>query len=157
MSGFRIPITRLLLGVACLLASSLAGAQDLKVGQVQIGHPYARSTSVGQSVGSAYLSLRSTGVADRLLSAKTPLAAAVELHSMSMQGDVMRMRQIDSVELPAGQTTELKPGGLHMMLTGLKGPLKVGSRFPMTLVFEKAGSVEVEFKVEAPGAVEHKH
>jgi copper(I)-binding protein len=84
----------------------------------------------------------------------------VELHSMSMDGNVMKMRHIDAIDLPAGQTIELKSGGLHLMLMGLKAPLKDGDRLPMTLKFEKAGSIEVIVNVEkAEGmkADDHKH
>jgi len=79
---------------------------------------------------------------------------------MKMEGDVMRMRQVDAIEVPVGQTVELKPGGYHLMFIGLKAPLKVGERFPMTLKFEKAGEVKVEVVVQAPGAAaepQHKH
>ena len=79
---------------------------------------------------------------------------------MSMDGNVMQMRQIDAIDLPAGQTVELKSGGLHLMLMGLKAPLKDGDRLPMTLKFEKAGSIEVTVKVEKSEAMktdDHKH
>ncbi|WP_418318432.1 copper chaperone PCu(A)C [Piscinibacter sakaiensis] len=159
MSVVRTVRSRLLLGAAAwLLAAAAFAADALRQGAIEIGHPHARATAVGQSVGSGYLSLRNTGSgADRLVSAKSPIAATVELHSMRMEGDVMRMRQLDAVDLPAGQTVELKPGGLHLMLTGLKGPLKAGAVFDLTLVFEKAGSVTVPVKVEAPGMAGHRH
>ena len=85
-------------------------------------------------------------------------AQRVELHSMNMKGDVMEMRQVDAIELPAGKTVELKPGGLHLMFMGLKQPLAVGSKVPVTLRFEKAGDVNVEFDVlTKPAAHGHKH
>ncbi len=152
MISFRSLSARVLIGAVCVLASHLASAADFKAGQITVGSPYARSTAVGQSVGSAYLSLKNGGVSDKLLSASTPVAEMVEIHSMSMDGNVMRMRQLEAVDLPTAQTVELKPGGLHMMLMGLKGPLKSGSSFEMTLVFEKAGTAKVQVKVQAPGA-----
>ena len=95
------------------------------------------------------------------MAATTAVAKSVELHTMSMEGDVMKMRQLDAIELPKGAMVELKPGGLHLMLMGLKAPLKAGDTFPMTLRFEKAGEVVVTVKVEAPQAGDaspmHKH
>ncbi len=156
MSSDRIFSSVLLL--AGLLAGPLTMAQGSKAAPVEIGHPYARSTAAGQAMSSAYLSLKNSGKVDKLLSVSTPVAAAVEMHSMSMDGNVMRMRQIDAIELPAGQVVELKPGGLHLMLMGLKQPLATGSQFEMTLVFEQAGPVKVQVEVAAPGgAAQHKH
>jgi hypothetical protein len=76
----------------------------------------------------------------------------VEIHAMSMDGDVMRMRQIDGIDLPAGGMVELKPGGFHLMFMELKAPLQAGTRFPLTLRFEKAGELAVTVAVETPGA-----
>ena len=134
-----------------LLASSAAA-------QVRVDGAWARPTVAGQQVGGAYLSLQSDR-ADRLLGASTPGAARVELHTMAMAGDVMQMRQIDAVELPAGQPVAFKPGGLHLMLLGLKRPLAAGSALPLTLRFEKAGEIRVELAVRAaaPAHGEHKH
>ena len=156
MSSYRILSSALLL--ASLLGAPLAMAQAAKAGLVEIGHPYARSTAAGQAMSSAYLSLKNAGKGDKLLSVSTPVASVVEMHSMSMDGNVMRMRQIDAIDLPAGQVVELKPGGLHLMLMGLKQPLATGSQFEMTLVFEQAGPVKVQVQVAAPGgAAMHKH
>ncbi len=133
-----------------LTATAGALAHGYTAGDLRIGHPWARPTANGQSVGGGYLKLTSQGGADRLVSATTPLAASVELHRMSMDGDVMRMRRVDAIEVPAGQTVELKPGGLHLMLMGLKQPLQLGEKIPLTLQFEKAGAVNVELKIEHP-------
>lgn len=136
---------------ALLLASSAAA-------QVRVDGAWARPTVAGQQVGGAYLRLQSDR-ADRLLGASTPAATRVELHTMAMAGDVMQMRQIDAVELPAGQQVEFKPGGLHLMLLGLKRPLAAGSALPLTLRFERAGEIRVELAVRAaaPTHGEHKH
>lgn len=157
MSAFRIFLSRVLLAAAFAMSVGSSAAGDHRAGAIEIVRPHARATAAGQAVGSAYLSLKNGAGADKLLSATTQVASAVELHSMKMDGNVMRMRQIDSITLPAGQTVELKPGGLHMMLMGLKAPLKAGSSFEMTLVFEKAGTSKVRFEVEAPGSSEHRH
>ena len=140
------------LTAAALLAAALAAhAHDFKLGAITIGHPYARATVPGQPAGGGFLKLKNNGGDDRLLSASAGVSGTVELHSMGMDGDVMRMRQVDAIALPAGKTVELKPGGLHIMFMGLKAPLKVGDSFPLKLKFEKAGEVTVEVKVEAPG------
>lgn len=116
--------------------------------QVAVEAPWARPTVEGQQGGGGFLVLRNTGsTADRLVSGSTPAAERFELHTMSMKGDVMEMRQVDAIELPAGKTVELKPGGQHVMFIGLKQPLALGSKVPVTLKFEKAGEVKVEFDV----------
>ena len=97
----------------------------------------------GQTAGGGYLKLQNSGPADRLVGASAPVSSSVELHSMTMEGDVMRMRQLEAIDVPAGKTVELKPGGLHLMLMGLKAPLKAGDSFVLKLRFEKAGEVAV--------------
>ena len=130
-----------------LLASSLlTAAATASLAQVKVDHAWARPTVPGQQGGGGFLSLTSVS-ADRLVSGSTPLAERFELHTMSMKGDVMEMRQVDAIELPAGKTVELKPGGLHVMFIGLKPPLALGAKVPVTLKFEKAGEIKVEFDV----------
>lgn len=115
---------------------------------VRIEQAWARPTVAGQSTGGGYAAITNSGsVADRLVGGSTPAAERVELHSMTMQGDVMRMRQLDAIDVPAGQQVKLEPGGLHLMLVGLKAPLKNGSSVPLTLRFEKAGDVPVQLSV----------
>jgi periplasmic copper chaperone A len=145
--------------LALVAAASGAQAQDVKQGAITISAPVARATASGQMAGGGFLKLANAGGADRLLSASANVSASVELHTMKMEGDVMRMRQLEAIELPAGQTVELKPGSLHIMFMGLKAPLKAGDSFPLTLKFEKAGEVKVEMKVQAAGAMapETKH
>ena len=149
---FTSASTGLVLSAFCFVAH----AHTFKLGEITIGHPYARATAAGQASGGGYLKLENKGADDKLLSASADVAASVELHSMSMEGDVMRMRQVDGVALPKGKTVELKPGALHIMLVGLKAPLKDGDKFPMQLRFEKAGEVTVTVNVEAGGG-ELKH
>lgn len=164
MTLFASTVTRRLL-VACAAAALALSAvsvcaHSFKVGAIHIGHPYARATSERQSVGGGFVKLSNHGAADKLVSARTAVAQSVQLHTMRMEGDVMRMRQLDAIELPAGQTVELKPGGTHLMLVGLKAPLKAGDSFALILKFEKAGEVSVDVKVEALGTSkvdEHPH
>jgi copper(I)-binding protein len=149
------------LAALCLCCALPAAAGDYKLGPLTIDHPWARPTAPGQSVGGAYLGLRNGGTTpDRLLGGSTATAARVEVHEMRMEGDVMRMREIQAIELPAGKGVKLEPGGLHLMLMGLKAPLKVGDKLPLKLRFEKAGEVEVMLVVEskpASAADGHKH
>ncbi len=130
-----------------LVASSLLClASTAALAQVKVAQAWARPTVPGQQGGGGFLSITSVS-ADRLVSGSTPLAERFELHTMAMKGDVMEMRQVDAIELPAGKTVELKPGGLHVMFIGLKQALPLGSKVPVTLKFEKAGEVKVEFDV----------
>jgi periplasmic copper chaperone A len=144
---------RLLAALSLSALALVAHAHSFKLGELTIGHPYARATAPGQPTGGAYLSVRNAGAAgDKLVSASADVAASVELHEMKMEGTVMRMREVSAVELPAGKAVELKPGGLHIMLMGLKAPLKEGDKFPLRLKFEKAGEVTVTVNVEGAGA-----
>lgn len=157
MTTFRLLLTSVSL---CALALS-AQAHDFKAGKLTIAHPHARATAAGQPTGGGFLSVANAGPADKLLSVSANVSKSVELHTMTMDGDVMRMRQVEGIDIGAGKTLELKPGGYHVMFVGLKAPLKAGDKFPAKLKFEKAGEVEVTFNVEAPGAtaapMEHKH
>lgn len=141
---------------ACCLAvvPATAVAHGFRLGAIAIGHPWARATVPGQPTGAGYLRLDNrNGGADRLVAARSPACERVEMHAMWMDNDIMRMRRQEAIELPAGAQVELKPAGMHLMLVGLKAPLKAGDKFPLTLVFEKAGTVEVTMNVqaEAPG------
>ena len=140
--------TRLLLPLMAALAVFPAAAHEYDVGVLHIGHPYARTTPPGATSGAAYFSVESKGAADKLLRATTPRAGAAELHSMSMDGNIMRMRAVPNLAVPAGGMVKLEPSGYHLMLTGLKQPLKAGDRFPLTLYFEKAGPVTVDILVQ---------
>ncbi|MET0334022.1 MAG: copper chaperone PCu(A)C [Rhizobacter sp.] len=145
---------RFLVALSLSALSFAAQAHSFQLGELKIGHPYARSTAPGQPAGGGYLSIQNTGgAADKLVSAQAEVSTRVELHEMKMDGDVMRMREISAVDVPAGKTVELKPGGLHIMFIGLKAPLKQGDKFPVKLKFEKAGEVTVTVNVEGAGAV----
>ncbi|HSV69007.1 MAG TPA: copper chaperone PCu(A)C [Methylibium sp.] len=139
--------------LALLAVAAGASAHDYQAGAIRIDHPWARPTVPGQPAGGGFLVLRNESAApDRLLSARSAAVERVELHLMKMEGDVMRMRQVEAIDLPAGATVKLEPGGLHLMLIGLKAPLKAGTRVPLMLRFEKAGEVAVEVAVEQPPA-----
>jgi periplasmic copper chaperone A len=140
---------------ATLLAATAAQAQNA----VKVEKVWARPTVAGQSGGGGFLTLTGGAAADRLLSASAGVSKAVELHKMEMDGNVMRMRPVDGIDVPAGATVMLQPGGLHIMFIGLNKTLKAGDSFPMTLKFEKAGEVKVDVKVTTmrADAGEHKH
>lgn len=135
-------------------------AHDFKVGDLVIDHPYASTTPAGATVGGGYIkSITNNGsTPDQLVSARSPIAQSVEIHQMTMQGDVMRMKEVPFIEIPAKGKVELKRGGAatyHLMLMGLKAPLKEGDRFPVTLVFKKAGEKEVSFTVQMPATMQN--
>ncbi|MBD8688767.1 MULTISPECIES: copper chaperone PCu(A)C [unclassified Rhizobium] len=137
-----------------------ANAHEFKVGEIEIGHPYARAMLPGAKVGGGYLKLTNSGTPDRLVSAKSDRAATVQLHEMKMDGDTMVMRELkDGIALPENSTVELKPGGYHVMFMNVSQAFKEGEMIKATLTFEKAGPVDVEFKVGAAtgGAPEMKH
>lgn len=139
-----------------LMLSLLAGpslAHEYTVKELHIGHPYARPTVAQQPSGAAYLSIENKGGnADRLIGVATPAAKSAQIHTMSMDGNVMKMREAGEISLPAGAKVEMKPGnGYHIMLMGLSQPLKAGDKIPLTLNFEKAGKAEVSVVVENAG------
>lgn len=139
--------------VALAACSGLAAAADFTTGTLLVLQPWTRATAPGAVAGGAFMKIENRGVADRLVSASSDRAEVVELHTMRMDGNIMRMDKLErGVELPAGSTTELRPGGLHVMLIGLKAPLKEGERFPLRLKFEKAGELRVEVSVGGMGA-----
>ena len=142
---------RSLISLFALAAFSLsAAAHDYQAGEVHIDHPYARATMPSQPSGAVYMTLENRGKnPDKLVAAETPAAKKTEIHTMSMDGNVMKMRQVDSVELAPAAKVAMKPGdGYHIMLLGLNQQLKAGDKLPMTLTFEKAGKVEVSVQVQ---------
>ncbi|TFV90878.1 copper chaperone PCu(A)C [Oxalobacteraceae bacterium OM1] len=145
--------------VAAALFAGAVQAHEFKAGDLRIGHPHARATVAAQPTGAAYLSIQNKGkAADRLIAASTPVAQSVEIHSMKMDGNVMRMREVAAIEVPAGGKVSLAPGAdYHLMLVGLKQPLKLDDAFPLTLTFEKAGKVEVSVTVDGAAAGGHQH
>lgn len=116
---------------------------------VKVEDAWVRGTVATQKATGAFMRL--TPSADtRLISASSPAARVVEIHEMSMENDVMKMRQVPGLDLPAGQTTELKPGGYHIMLMELRGPVKGGETMPLTLTFEDAQKKTFTQDVQAP-------
>ncbi|WP_224705546.1 copper chaperone PCu(A)C [Devosia aquimaris] len=132
-----------------LVAPAFAQEDATHVGDLAITQPFVRATLPNAPVGGGFMTIENTGsAADRLVSASSPAAADVQIHEMAMAGDVMKMRQLpDGLELPAGQSIELAPGGFHLMFMGLKQAFVEGESVPVTLVFEKAGAVDIAVPV----------
>ncbi len=151
----------LLLAILATPAVAPAVAVAQGTSPLRIEQPFARATAPTARAGSAYMTIvNSAASADRLLRAESPVAARVELHTVIKEGDVMRMREVTGIDVPANGKATLAPGGLHIMLMELKAPLKAGDTAAITLVFEKAGRVEVAVPILPLGAApagEHKH
>jgi copper(I)-binding protein len=144
------------LGLAAGLVASAASAHDYTQGSLHVAHPWSRATPHGAVVAAGYLVVENRGSAvDRLISISVPadVAGRAEIHEMAVQDGVMKMRPLPrGIEIAPGFTVKLEPGGLHLMFLDLKRPLVKGDRFKGTLSFERAGSVEIEFVVEAMGS-----
>jgi periplasmic copper chaperone A len=139
-------------GIVLGLGATGAGAQQSASSPVQVETPWARATT--GTTGAAYLAITNKGAGpDRLVALKTPVAEKAELHESKVENGVMTMRPIGPLAIERGQSETLKPGGKHVMLMGLKQPLKEGDSFPLTLSFEKAGDVTVAVHVAGPGAM----
>jgi copper(I)-binding protein len=142
--------------LCCALAvpSIALCAHEYRTDSLRIDHPFARATPPGARTGGVFFTVTNAGnETDRLLRASTPIAAGVVLHQMALEGGIMKMRAVPSVEVRSGGRLELKPSGYHLMLLDLKQPLKVGEKFPLTLTFEDAGTILISVWVEDMGAM----
>ena len=146
--------TAFFLAIALSVWAGDASAGDYSVGTIQIGNPWTRATPKGATVAGAYMTISNKGSApDRLVGGSAAVAAQFQVHNMTMEQDIARMRPMGTgLEIKPGETVELKPGSFHVMLMGLKQPLEKGQKVKGTLEFEKAGKVEIEYAVEAVGA-----
>ncbi|MCB4823429.1 copper chaperone PCu(A)C [Roseicella aerolata] len=137
----------LLLAFPAAAQHAPAGAGDLA-----IARPWTRAAGQG-GTGAGFLAISNRGAAgDRLVAASSPVARVTELHTHIRDGEVMRMRPVEGIDIPPGQIVTLQPGGLHLMLIGLNQPLRQGETVPLTLRFARAGEVRVDLVVEAAGA-----
>jgi copper(I)-binding protein len=141
---------------AILLFAAPASAHDQVVtaGTLQLTGAFTRATLPNAPVGGGYVTITNTGAeADRLVAAASPVAGDVQIHEMKMEADVMKMAELpDGIEIPAGETVVLAPGGFHLMFMQLNEPLVEGTSIPVTLTFERAGTVEIELSVESIAA-----
>ena len=141
--------------LALLAGHTFAHAQEK--GDIEVRHPWSRATPPGAKLAVGYMEIRNRGSQpDRLLSASTAAAKRVEMHVTLREGEVMKMRQVPSFEIPARERFALRPGGSHLMLVELAQPLEKGERFRMTLRFERAGELEIELEIQELGS-RHPH
>ncbi|MEY3969193.1 MAG: hypothetical protein RL617_206 [Pseudomonadota bacterium] len=145
----------LLLAVAALGLTLSAQADSIRHGSLEIEHVYAQATKPGQPNGVVHIKeIENKGAADQLVGARSSASKRVELHTMSMDGGMMKMREVAQIDLPAGGKISLAPGnppGYHLMLMGLKDTLTEGSTIKVTLVFKNAGEKEITAKVSTGG------
>jgi copper(I)-binding protein len=143
-----------LLAICVALGITFSGtalAQTASVGAIKIENAYTRATVPGQQVAGGFMKIENKGPMDQLLSASSPVAGEVQLHEMAMDGNIMKMRQVKDIAVPAGGAVELKPGGLHLMFMNIKSPLAAGESVPVKLKFAKAGEVDVKMPINAMG------
>jgi len=144
-------LKKLFVLAALLLPACFAHAHEYKAGALEIAHPWSQELPPNAPTVAAYFIIHNTGKsADRLLSVDSPIAAQAQLHEHVMQGDLMKMQQVPSVEIPAGGTVTFAPMAYHVMLLNPRDRslLSDGKRFPLTMHFEKAGDVTVEVSVQ---------
>ncbi|WP_347928786.1 copper chaperone PCu(A)C [Pseudomonas helvetica] len=144
-------LKKLIVLAALLLPACFANAHEYKAGELEIAHPWSQELPPNAPTVAAYFVIHNNGkTADRLLSVASPIAGIAELHEHVMQGDLMKMQQVPSVEIPAGDDITFAPMAYHVMLLELKDRslLRDGKRFPLTLHFEKSGDVTVEVAVQ---------
>src|SRR6516162_9270762 len=147
-------VTAFLIAGLIGLSSATAQARDYKVGSIDVIDPWSRATPKGASVAAGYMKITNNGsTADRLIGGSSEIAPTFEIHEMSMEGGIARMRPFKGgLEIKPGETVELKPASFHVMLVGLKEPLAAGEHVSAKLVFEKAGPIDVQYDVLAMGA-----
>lgn len=148
----KLTMLKALLVGAAITVSGPVLAQAVSTNSIKIEGAYTRATVPGQQVAGGFMKIENKGAADQLVSASSPVAGEVQLHEMAMDGNVMKMRQVKDIPVPAGGSVELKPGGLHLMFMNIKAPLAAGETVPVKLKFAKAGEVEVKMPVNAMGA-----
>ena len=142
---------------AALMASVFtipAQAGDARAGDLVITQAWSRATPGGAKIAGGYLTIENKGsTPDRLIKGSADISSKIEVHEMAMNNGVMTMRELDKgLAIEAGKTVKLAPGGYHLMLMDLKGPLKQGDKVPVTLEFEKAGKVTLSLDVQGVGA-----
>jgi hypothetical protein len=152
---------RKILAAMVLLAVSItqsATAHSYKIGAIEIGHAWARATAANAPTASVYVPFLNEGKeADTLIGADTPVATTAMLHESTEENGIAKMRMLDKLELAPGKPVAMRPGGKHFMLMGLKHQLNEGDKFSLTLHFAKAGNIEIQVMVHAPGAQSPSH
>lgn len=153
MNTFRAIATAVALVTLCGTARAQQAPASTGAA-IAVESPWARATPPSAPTGAIYFTLHNAGHGDdRLIAASTPAAKKAELHTHLMEGDIMRMREVAAVPVPAGKDVRFVPGGYHVMLMGLNHPLKQGDKVELTLTFEKAGKITVSAPIMAAGAM----
>jgi periplasmic copper chaperone A len=130
-----------------------AMANNYKVGSIEISSPWSRATPKGAQTAIGYMTIKNNGTTpDRLVGGSIDVADRFQLHAMTMEDGIAKMRELSDIEIKPGQSVEFKPGGDHVMFVNLKHPLSKGDHPSGTLVFERAGKVNVEYSIESLGA-----
>jgi len=141
---------KITLAAALFLAATTSTAF---AGNIEVTDAWARASAKMARAGAAFLTIKNTGGADRLIAAKSGVSKKTQLHTHIKDGEIMKMRHIEAISVPASGMAMLKPGGDHVMFMGLSSPFKEGSKFPLTLVFEKAGEVTTHVMVKGVAAM----
>lgn len=143
----------LILALALSAGLGAPAIHNAAADDITVEHPWSRATASNALNGAAFMVIRNAGASpERLVSASTGRAERVELHTHRMEDGVMKMRQVEAIDIPAGGEAELKPGGLHVMFFGLKGPLSEGETFPLELTFQNGDTRTVEVMVMKAGS-----
>ena len=156
-SELKMKFQAIFLAAFGIFAFQSAWAQHIAVTQA-----WVRPTVPGQAVAAAYMDITAGEEAARLIAVRSAISPRVQIHSMQMDGDIMRMRQVPGLDLPKNTVVSLKPGGYHLMLTKLKQPIKAGDKILLTLIVETRGkretvSVEAIARINAPDEASHEH
>lgn len=150
----RVVLSVFVFALSALAGAPYAGAHVYESGPVVVSHPWARASAPTARNGAAYLKIEiAPGSKDRLTGARSPVAETVGVHETTVIDGIARMRRVPEIGIAPDQPVDLAPGGMHLMLLGLKSPLKEGDMFPLVLTFEKAGDVAVDVVIESPGAM----
>jgi hypothetical protein len=154
MTQFKQYVFASVLTLVAFHGMATGEAHETKIGNLVISHPWSRQSPMAADVAAGFFSITNNGKEDdRLIKATAEITLKVQLHDMKLENDVMKMIELpEGIPVPAGKTVELKPKSLHVMFLDLKNPVMEGEEIKGTLVFEKAGTVEVEFEVMAPDA-----
>lgn len=156
---FRLLTSAAMAGAMAVAVTStgLLPVSGALAGDIEIQNPWARASAGMAKTGAAFMDITNDGAADRVVGASANVSEVAELHTHIRDGDVMKMRRVDAIDVPAGETVRLQPGGLHVMFMGLAAPLVEGETFPLTLMFEKAGDVTIDVEVKEAGAMGPMH
>lgn len=145
-----LPIAGVLI-LYCITANAMA--TDYKAGSIAINAPWSRATAKGAQTAVGYMTIKNNGTApDRLIGGSVEIAERFQLHAMTMENGISKMRDLDGIDIKPGETIEFKPGGSHAMFVKVKHPLSKGEHVKGTLIFERAGTAQIEYDVEGIGA-----